>query len=130
MTESDPMKNSAPDLVNDKFLHLYAENQGKLYGYILSLCPNRFDADDIMQDTVSVMWRKFNDYQAGTDFIAWAITIAKFTILNFRRKQKKGHIHFDEDVLNYLKDKSKRLIIDIDSRVINGGVKLYHLAEQ
>ena len=125
MTESDPVTNCDSADNNDKFLQLFTENQGNIYVYILGLCPSRFDADDIMQDTVSVMWRKFNDYQAGTDFIAWAITIAKFTILSFRKKQKKGHIHFDEDVLNYLNDKSKRLITDIDSRVdaLEGCVK-------
>ena len=117
MTEYDPMTNLDADGKTERFLHLLTENQGRLYAYILSLCPNRFDADDIMQDTISVMWRKFSDYTKGTDFIAWAITIAKYTIFSFRRKQKKGHFHFDEDTMNALEAKSKRLIKAIDSKV-------------
>ena len=117
MTEFDPMTNTEADEKTERFLHLLTENQGRVYAYILSLCPHRSDADDIMQDTITVMWRKFADYKKGTDFIAWAITIAKYTIFSFMRKKKKGHLHFDEATMNTLESKSKRVVKAIDSKV-------------
>ena len=117
MTEFGPTKNTEINEKTERFLHLLTENQGRVYAYVLSLCPHRSDADDIMQDTITVMWRKFDDYKKGTDFIAWAITIAKYTIFSFMRKKKKGHLHFDEATMNTLEGRSKRMVKAIDSKV-------------
>ena len=62
MTEYDPMTNTEADEKTERFLHLLTENQGRIYAHVLSLSPHRSDADDIMQDTITVMWRKFGDY--------------------------------------------------------------------
>lgn len=56
--------------------------------YILSLVPNFNDAEDIMQDTSSMMWSRFSDFEPGTDFLAWGRTIAFYRVLEYRRHQK------------------------------------------
>ncbi len=55
----------------ERFMRLLLANQQRIYGLILALVPNWNDADDIMQETSAVMWAKFDDYEAGTDFAAW-----------------------------------------------------------
>ena len=42
-----------------RFVQLYTTVQRRLYGYILSLIPDFTAVDDILQDTVMVMWREF-----------------------------------------------------------------------
>src|SRR5262249_54956902 len=43
------------------FLPLFLQNQRRLYAYILTLLPNRADADDVLQEASLVMWDKFDE---------------------------------------------------------------------
>ncbi len=68
---------------------LYSGIQRRLYGYILSGIPNPSDADDIVQETASIMWSEFDKYQPGTNFAAWALCIARYQILTYRKQITK-----------------------------------------
>jgi RNA polymerase sigma-70 factor len=56
---------------------------------VLALCVNRSDADDIFQNTSVVLWEKFDTYESGTNFLAWACRIAYFEALYDRRKTSR-----------------------------------------
>jgi RNA polymerase sigma-70 factor (ECF subfamily) len=81
---SDPEKLKSHAL----FFSLFVPNQESLYRYILSLCANYQDADDILQETATVMWEKFDTFNREGNFLSWAIRIANYKILNFRKKKK------------------------------------------
>ena len=68
------------------FVSLMSVNQRRILAYIITLVPNRSDAEDILQETTALMWEKKNDFIPGTDFVAWGIRIAYHKILNFRKK--------------------------------------------
>lgn len=75
-----------------EFAALLAEHLARLYGYIYALCLNADDADDLLQQTCTVMWQKFDQFEAGTNFVAWACQIARFEVLKLddrRRRQGK-----------------------------------------
>lgn len=75
-----------------RFVQLYTTVQRRLYGYILSLIPDFTAVDDILQETVMVMWREFDSFEPGTDFAAWALAIARnqvFTYIKNRSKQRR-----------------------------------------
>jgi RNA polymerase sigma-70 factor (ECF subfamily) len=92
-----------------QFVSFFTSHQGKIYSFILSLVPNFNDADDIMQETSKMMWVKFDEFQRGTDFVAWGIKIAHFRILEFRRKKKAlQKIQFTDELTQDLKDKSEK----------------------
>jgi RNA polymerase sigma-70 factor (ECF subfamily) len=87
----------------DNYHRLLYQNQGRIYAYVLSLVGNYADSDDIMQDTISIMWRRFKDFELGSDFVAWGIKIAHFKILDYRRRQKKhGIIQYNDDTFKEL----------------------------
>lgn len=88
----DIMKSIGQHERSKQFLILFTENQKRLFSYILSLVPQRFDAEDIMQQTVLEMWGKFDQYKTGTNFLAWGITFAKFLILKHRNKHHKPQV--------------------------------------
>jgi RNA polymerase sigma-70 factor (ECF subfamily) len=54
-----------------EFIRLLTANQSRIYAYIVSLVPNFNDADDIMQETTTMMWERKEDFESGTDFVAW-----------------------------------------------------------
>lgn len=101
----------------ERFLRLLTPIQGRIYAYILSNWPNRSDADDIMQETTTVLWKKFSSYEPGTDFLAWAVTIAKYTVMSYRQKQKKHPVQFNDEAMRILQDKSDTFFNKFDGRL-------------
>ena len=73
----------------DEFLTLFAHSQRRLHLYILAMVFNPTDAADILQETNLVLWQKFDQFQSGTNFFAWAREIARFRILRFRQVQAR-----------------------------------------
>ena len=70
-----------------------------------------------MQETISIMWKKYDTYKPGTDFFAWAVTIAKYVLMTFRRKQNNNPIKFNDEALKLLEEKSEEFMSSIDSRL-------------
>ena len=61
-------------------------------------------ADDVVQNVASVLWRKFESFEQGTNFRAWAFAIARFEVLRFRDKNKETSLilSLDEKTLERL----------------------------
>src|SRR5262245_16549035 len=75
----------APDK-SKLFLRLFLQNERRLYGYILTLLPNRADADDTLQEASLAMWDKFDAKAPPGDFLAWARRVAYYKVLDFYKK--------------------------------------------
>ena len=93
MTESKEQK-------YESFLMLYQTNEKHIFRFILALLPNYAVAEDIMQETMLVMWKKYDQYKQGTSFAAWGMQIARFSVLQFHRKNKHGVVRFDSEILD------------------------------
>lgn len=96
------------------FLALYVRNQKSLYNFILSLCPNYIQADDILQETAIVLWDKFGELKDPNNFLAWAIQIARYKILNHRRKKTAG-LWLSEEVLELINSETRN-VLDTSSK--------------
>ena len=108
--------------ITEKFLRLLMESDNRIYAFILSLVPNRTDADDIMQETIIVMWRKFREFSASGDapeneFTAWGIVIARNKVFEYRKQGKKFHTTFNEGLLEVLERETGPTLSDIDLRI-------------
>jgi len=88
------------------FMSLVLSGQRRIYFYILSLVIHPSDADDILQDTLALMWSKFREFKPGTDFVAWGKTIARFKVMNYLKKNKSAKLQFDDDVLKLIESES------------------------
>ena len=62
-------------------------NHKRIYAFILGMVANYQDAEDIFQQTILIMWSKFDRYERGTSFTSWGATVAKYEILNARMVQ-------------------------------------------
>jgi RNA polymerase sigma-70 factor (ECF subfamily) len=78
----------------EQFLRLLRLNENKIYGHILSLIPKRSIAEDIMQDVIVVMWRKFTAYREDSNFSAWGSTIARYLVMDYFRREERAIVHF------------------------------------
>ena len=46
-----------------------------------------------------MLWNKFDEFLPGTDFSRWAITVARYQVLYFRRRQRKDVLRFSDSAL-------------------------------
>jgi len=81
------------------FLRLFVRHQQEIYAYILTLVPHVHDADDLFQEGMTVMWRKFDQFQPGTNFAAWGVQIMRYQILDYRRNLARSKQVFMSDSL-------------------------------
>lgn len=94
----------------EHFLYLMTPIQGRIYAYIMSRWPNKSDADDIMQETIAILWKKFDTYEPGTEFLAWAFTVTKYVLSGFRRKHQRNPIQFSQEALAALDSQSNEFL--------------------
>lgn len=103
---------------SDQFIQDLTASQNSLYGYILSLLPDRSVAQDILQEVSVTAWQKRADFTAGTSFFAWASKIAYFHVLSHRRKMSRDRLVFDDDVLDYLAERQLEREEEVNRRAV------------
>ena len=71
-----------------------------LRGYILSILPHPDAVEDVVQETCLFLWERRADFQAGTNFKAWAFQTIRYQMLNHRRRLvSQGWLVFDDDLI-------------------------------
>ena len=96
-----------PNNVQERFVRNLIDCQPALHAYILSLLPNRDDANDVLQDANLVMWRRSGDFVEGTNFLAWAYQIVRYKILAHHRDCYRDRHIFDDGLFSQLADQAE-----------------------
>jgi RNA polymerase sigma-70 factor, ECF subfamily len=73
--------------------------QSRLFGYLYSLLCNLDDTEDVLQQAVLSMWRRFDDYDRSRSFLNWAMKFAELTALNHIRAKRRGRVVFNEELV-------------------------------
>jgi RNA polymerase sigma-70 factor, ECF subfamily len=86
-----------------EFIQLLTSSQSRLFAYVLSLLGDRQQAQDVMQETNMVLWRKSAQFRPGTNFGAWMLKVAYYQVMEHRRKlNKQAMFVADEEFLTQL----------------------------
>ncbi|MDX1565551.1 MAG: sigma-70 family RNA polymerase sigma factor, partial [Phycisphaeraceae bacterium] len=96
---------------------LLMANQRRIYGFILALVHDRTHADDLQQEVASVLWKKFDRYEAGTDFAAWAMRTARLSIYEWRRKQARLPLPMNEQTFDRVADDAMAVADQLEDRL-------------
>lgn len=110
------MKSTNPQIQTDQFVRLLTQNERRVYAFILSLVPNWADADEILQETNVRLWQDFHKYEPGTDFAAWACTVAKFQIMTYRKKRAREQVQFSNEFIEKVAAKAAVTMAATDER--------------
>jgi RNA polymerase sigma-70 factor (ECF subfamily) len=86
----------------EDFIRQLSASHNSLLGFILSLLPDLHAASDVLQETHVEMWRKADDFEPGTNFLAWACRIAHFKVLEARAKQRRSRLVFDDELIGQI----------------------------
>ena len=100
----------------DQFLRIYTREEPRIFAYILALLPNWTDAEDVLQETSTVLWSKFDQFQPGSSFFAWACQIARFEVQRFQRTRRPQQLAFDDIALELLAQETILIADELESR--------------
>jgi RNA polymerase sigma-70 factor (ECF subfamily) len=87
---------------NEQFVSLLSRFQSQLFNYIFCIVQTLPDTEDVFQQTTLAMWDHFDQFQPGSDFLAWASKIARFRALNFIRAKRRERVFFSEALIGEL----------------------------
>lgn len=91
----------------EQFSLLLLKNQRRLYGFIFTLVQDHAATDDILQEAATLLWEKFDSFEPGTDFGAWAMKVARYKVLEWRRSQQNLPLPIEENLLFELAQKAE-----------------------
>jgi RNA polymerase sigma-70 factor (ECF subfamily) len=112
MHESEPS-----DARQAKILRLFSAHSQRIYEFILTLVMRQTDAEEVFQNTCLILWKKFDSYDPGGDFRAWACRIAYLEVLQLRRAGHRLQT-FSEEALTLIADKALLHSDDLGRRQI------------
>ena len=98
------------------FARLLATCQRRVFLYVLSLVHHPADAEEILQEANLVLWRKFDQYQSGTDFARWACRVAYYEVLKFREKQGRSERVFSSEFIEVMAVEADASLEEADPR--------------
>ena len=82
----------------DACMALFAKHQRRLFLFVNAMVPSPADAEEILQETSIVIWKKIDQFEPGTDFLSWSFRIAHLQTLAYRKKKARSILKFPEDV--------------------------------
>jgi len=84
------------------FTTLLNSHRPRLLAFVMSLLGKRQDAEDVLQRASLTMWKRFPEFDTGTDFGAWSTTVVLNEVKNFRRTSSRSKVLFDETLVDLL----------------------------
>jgi len=101
---------------HEQFMRLFATHHRAIYAYIMALVADEHAADEVFQDVSVTLWKQFETFEPGTDFVRWAAVVALNQVRNFRRTRSRDRHVFSNALLNQLADRRMRMLHEDQSR--------------
>lgn len=91
------------DLPLQEFVSQLTASKGRIRAFVVSLMPGSSEVGDVVQETNLTLWKSQARYRPGTNFLAWAFTIARLEVLHHRtRVKRRGHVLISDELLDML----------------------------
>lgn len=88
----------------ERFIRLWTAHQPSVANYVHALVRDRSAAEDLLQETALLAFRKFAEYDGQRPFVAWALGIARFKVMGLRRDAARNRLVFDDEALETFTD--------------------------
>ena len=109
-----PTSEIPPQDRTEAFIRLLIEHERKLGRYAMTLVPHAQDADEVLQESKMIMWRSFDRFQLGTDFVAWARKIVFHQVLKYRRRPSRRLQPFSDETIELIASTSRDMTERLD----------------
>jgi RNA polymerase sigma-70 factor (ECF subfamily) len=98
----------------EQFAVLWVKSQSTIAAFIHSLMPDFHQAEEVLQRVAVTLVRKFDQYDAQRPFAAWAIGMAKYEVLYYRRERATDRHLFDDEIVDRIAISYQRFVDDAD----------------
>ncbi len=99
------------------FVQLMINCQSRLYAFVLTLVHDPEHANEVLQESNIVLWQKADQFEVGTNFIAWAFKIARYQVMALRQRLARDRHVFDDETLAKVADLFETQADDLDGRM-------------
>lgn len=100
----------------ERFVQLLTGHQSVLRAFIHAMIPDWHAAEDVLQETNAVLWRKSRQFESGTDFRAWAFAIANNQARSARLKFSRQKQRFSDIAADRVATDAADRLRDLDDR--------------
>ena len=79
-------------------------HQDRVYGYIVTLLPNRHDAEDVFQQTSLILWQKWDEFDPGGTLLLGPVALPAMWSATFSARRGRDRLVFSETLMNSISD--------------------------
>lgn len=90
----------------EAFVRLVMKHEPRVRSFLRGLLPTWHDVEEVAQEASLIAWRKFDDFEEGTSFGGWLLTIARFEALKYRRRMARSPLVFVDEVWDLLAEEA------------------------
>lgn len=96
---------SDADKIN-RFIRQFTRHEARVHAFVFSLVGDWDAAEEIAAETHAILWRKFDDYEEGTSFFAWACAVGRLEVMRYRRQRGRDATLFSDAFIDAVADES------------------------
>lgn len=115
-SDSSPFFSVKP-MDREKFNRLQQASQRQMFAFILTLVPNRTDAEEVLQEANLVIWRKRDQFEPGTNFLHWANRVAYLEAMAYSRRRRRHWLWFDSELSENMAGVASEMSESLDKRI-------------
>lgn len=94
----------------------WTQAQPTVRSFLFSVVHEPAAVDDILQDVALTVVRRFDTFEPGTNFVAWAVTIARHKAMDFHKTRARDRHVLDDAVLDRLASAAVQIEPEIGPR--------------
>jgi RNA polymerase sigma-70 factor, ECF subfamily len=98
----------------EQFAALWTAAHSTISALIRTLIPDYQQADEVLQRVAVTLVRKFDQYDASRSFAAWAVGVAKYEVLYYRRERATDKHLFGDDIVEQIASRYEVLAEEAD----------------
>jgi RNA polymerase sigma-70 factor (ECF subfamily) len=105
-----------PAVPSEEFVQMFTRWQRRIFLFILGQVGSPNDAEEILQETNLVIWRKSQAFQAGTNFYAWACRIAVLEVLKHRERRRRDSVRLSDEFVELIAEEAQQDVEVLEQR--------------
>jgi RNA polymerase sigma-70 factor (ECF subfamily) len=99
-----------------RFIEALSRHQPALEAFCHAHLARREESREALQNASLTLWEKAADWNPETEFLPWAFTVTRFTILALVRDKMRDRLVFDEDVVLAMAAETEAAASEFDER--------------
>lgn len=101
----------------EAFVQLLVSEQTRLLHYITMLLGDIHEAQNVLQESNLVLWRKAQEFELGSNFTAWSRRIAYWQVRAYVRDAHRDRLVFDEALASQLAEVNSEESVGSETRL-------------